>query len=71
MLFLAYVSFRTIHYYKLIFKEKRKDFLSEFYFKMALTELVGCLLLAFGPPLALFVLTVAKDPIRVIVLITR
>ncbi len=29
----------------------------------------GCALTAFGPPLALFVLTVSKDPVRIIVLI--
>lgn len=33
-------------------------------------EFFGCLFLAFGPPLAMFVITVAKDPIRVILLIT-
>ncbi len=38
---------------------------------MALVEFFGCLLLAFGPPLSMFVLTVAKDPVRIIVLITR
>ena len=38
---------------------------------MSLVELIGCLLLAFSPPLIMFLLTVAKDPIRVIVLITR
>ncbi len=38
---------------------------------MALTEFFGCLLLAFGPPLSMFVFTIAKDPIRIIVLITR
>lgn len=37
---------------------------------MALAEFFGCLFLAFGPPLAMFVLTVAKDPMRIIVLIT-
>lgn len=37
---------------------------------MALTEFFGCLLLAFGPPLSMFVFTIAKDPIRIIVLIT-
>lgn len=37
---------------------------------MALTEFFGCLLLAFGPPTAMFVITVAKDPIRVIILMT-
>ncbi len=29
----------------------------------------GCALTAFGPPLALFVFTVVRDPVRVIVLI--
>ena len=29
----------------------------------------GCALLAYGPPLALFTLTVATDPVRVIILI--
>lgn len=37
---------------------------------MALTEFFGCLLLAFGPPFSMFVFTIAKDPIRIIVLIT-
>lgn len=37
---------------------------------MALVEFFGCLFLAFGPPLSMFVLTIAKDPVRVIVLIT-
>ena len=37
---------------------------------MALMEFFGCLFLAFGPPLSMFILTVAKDPIRVIVLMT-
>lgn len=38
---------------------------------MALIEFFGCFLLAFGPPLSMYVITVAKDPIRVIVLVTR
>jgi len=37
---------------------------------MALMEFFGCLFLAFGPPFCMFVITVAKDPIRVIVLVT-
>lgn len=37
---------------------------------MALIEFFGCLFLAFGPPFSMFVLTIAKDPVRVIVLIT-
>lgn len=37
---------------------------------MALVEFFGCLFLAFGPPISMFVLTIAKDPVRVIVLIT-
>lgn len=37
---------------------------------MALVEFFGCLFLAFGPPVSMFVLTIAKDPVRVIVLIT-
>ena len=39
--------------------------------EMALADFFGCFLLAFGPPFWMFVLTVAKDPILVIVLITR
>lgn len=38
---------------------------------MALIEFFGCLFLAFGPPFAMFVITIAKDPIRIIILITR
>jgi len=37
---------------------------------MALTEFFGCLFLAFGPPSAMFALTIAKDPVRIIVLVT-
>lgn len=38
---------------------------------MALIEFFGCLFLAFGPPTAMFSITIAKDPIRVIILMTR
>lgn len=38
---------------------------------MGLVEMFGCMLLAFGPPLVMFILTVANDPIRIILLITR
>jgi anterior pharynx defective protein 1 len=38
---------------------------------MALMEFFGCLLIAFGPPLVVFALTIARDPVRVIVLMTR
>lgn len=38
---------------------------------MALLEFFGCAFLAFGPPLAMFLLTIAKDPIRIIILIAR
>ncbi|CAF0991301.1 unnamed protein product, partial [Brachionus calyciflorus] len=37
---------------------------------MALTEFFGCLFLAFGPPAAMFGITIAKDPIRIIILMT-
>lgn len=37
---------------------------------MALIELFGCVFLAFGPPFSMFLFTIAKDPTRVIVLIT-
>lgn len=36
---------------------------------MALLEFFGCAFLAFGPPLAMFLITIAKDPIRIIILI--
>ncbi|GFG30483.1 hypothetical protein Cfor_08109 [Coptotermes formosanus] len=32
-------------------------------------EFFGCTFLAFGPPLAMFAFTIAKDPIRIIILI--
>ncbi len=38
---------------------------------MALIEFFGCLFLAFGPPFAMFAITIAKDPIKIIILITR
>uniref|UniRef100_A0A0K8TNE8 Putative conserved plasma membrane protein n=1 Tax=Tabanus bromius TaxID=304241 RepID=A0A0K8TNE8_TABBR len=36
---------------------------------MTLAEFFGCSLLAFGPPLSMFIITVVHDPIRVIILI--
>ena len=39
--------------------------------KMTVMEFFGCTFIAFGPPLGLFVFTIARDPLRVIVLITR
>lgn len=36
---------------------------------MTATEFFGCTFLAFGPPLAMFIFTVAHDPIRVIIMI--
>jgi len=36
---------------------------------MALLEFFGCAFIAYGPALALFAFTVAKDPIRIIILI--
>ena len=38
---------------------------------MALYEFFGCAFIAFGPALAMFLLTIAKDPIRIIILIAR
>jgi len=37
---------------------------------MTLLEFAGCSLIAFGPSLAMFALTIAKDPIRIIILIS-
>lgn len=36
---------------------------------MTVTEFFGCTFLAFGPPLAMFIFTIASDPIRIIILI--
>ncbi|XP_055642727.1 gamma-secretase subunit Aph-1 [Toxorhynchites rutilus septentrionalis] len=36
---------------------------------MTVVEFFGCSFLAFGPPLAMFALTIAHDPIRIIILI--
>jgi len=36
---------------------------------MTVSEFFGCSFVAFGPALAMFVFTIAKDPIRVIILI--
>lgn len=36
---------------------------------MTTVEFVGCILIAFGPPLAMFLFTVAHDPVRIIILI--
>ncbi|XP_013408214.1 gamma-secretase subunit Aph-1 [Lingula anatina] len=35
---------------------------------MALMEFFGCTFIAFGPPLALFLFTIARDPLRVIIM---
>lgn len=37
---------------------------------MTLMEFFGCTFIAFGPPFGLFVFTIARDPLRVIVLIS-
>lgn len=36
---------------------------------MTVVEFFGCAFLAFGPPLAMFIFTIAIDPIRIIILI--
>lgn len=36
---------------------------------MTVVEFFGCTFLAFGPPLAMFVFTIAHDPVRIIILI--
>lgn len=36
---------------------------------MTLAEFFSCSLLAFGPPVVMFALTVANDPIRIIIMI--
>jgi len=36
---------------------------------MTITSFFGCALTAYSPPLALFIVTIAKDPVRVIILI--
>lgn len=38
---------------------------------MTLMEFFGCTFIAFGLPFALFIFTIARDPMRVIVLIAR
>lgn len=38
---------------------------------MTVMEFFGCTFIAFGPPFALFVFTIARDPLRIIVLIAR
>ena len=36
---------------------------------MTVAEFFGCTFLAFGPPIAMFTLTIAQDPIRIIIMI--
>lgn len=36
---------------------------------MTLPEFFGCAFLAFGPALAMFSMTIAQDPIRIIILV--
>ncbi|KAL1433465.1 hypothetical protein MTO96_012580 [Rhipicephalus appendiculatus] len=37
---------------------------------MTLMEFIGCALIGFGPALSMFAITIARDPIRIIILIT-
>lgn len=39
--------------------------------EMTLMEFFGCSFIAFGPPLALFLFTICRDSLRIIVLIAR
>ena len=39
--------------------------------KMTIMEYVGCGFIAFGLPAALFIVTIARDPLRVLVLMAR
>ncbi|KAK9879476.1 hypothetical protein WA026_006545 [Henosepilachna vigintioctopunctata] len=36
---------------------------------MTVVEFLGCMFLAFGPPFFMFILTIAHDPVRIIILI--
>jgi anterior pharynx defective protein 1 len=38
---------------------------------MTVLAFFGCALTAYGPALSLFALTIAKDPVRIIILILR
>uniref|UniRef100_V5H5C6 Putative anterior pharynx defective 1 n=2 Tax=Ixodes ricinus TaxID=34613 RepID=V5H5C6_IXORI len=52
---------------------RRASFLTKepaFSLNMTLMEFFGCTLIAFGPALSMFAITVARDPIRIIILIT-
>lgn len=37
---------------------------------MTVMEFFGCTFIAFGPPFAMFIMTIARDPIRIIILIS-
>lgn len=37
---------------------------------MTVMEFFGCALISFGAPMAMFIVSVAKDPVRVIILIS-
>ncbi len=39
--------------------------------KMTIKEFFGCTFIAFGLPFAMFLFTIARDPLRTIVLIAR
>jgi anterior pharynx defective protein 1 len=38
---------------------------------MTVMEFFGCTFLSFGPPFALFCITIANDPVKIIILIAR
>ena len=38
---------------------------------MTVAQFFGCGLIAFGPPIVMFIVTISRDPIRVIMLVAR
>ncbi|RXG71418.1 Gamma-secretase subunit Aph-1 [Armadillidium vulgare] len=38
---------------------------------MTIAQFFGCTMIAFGPPLSMFVITIARDPVRTIMLVAR
>jgi hypothetical protein len=56
-------------YAKFLVQDWLEDFTEPF--TMTLMEFFGCTFIAFSTPFAMFVYTIARDPLRVIVLIAR
>ena len=62
-----FLEVSIVHYFSILEKKKSRKIISI----MTLMSFFGCALIAFGPALSMFILTVVPDAQQVIVLISR